>query len=103
MNEYEKTKKWLADYLKCQFVSENAPDDECVREAEFVLSNPLIQIKADEQSLPFISLRSAELHDEKWAQSNFTDSLQEFGRVSQKELLNDNWVKVVKKEAQDDG
>jgi len=86
MNEYEKTKKWLADYLKCQFVSENAPDDECVREAEFVLSNPLIQIKADEQNVDLSFLLN-------------TGSTVPIQVRTVDAMLKENWVKVVDKEA----
>jgi len=47
----------------------------------------------DTMELPFISLQDAEAHDKKWAQSNFADSLQEFGKIAQQDLL-----KAIKKE-----
>ena len=85
MNEYERTKKWLADYLKVQFVSDEAPDDECVRESEFILSNPSIQVKADEQIIKGSIFSDAD------------DILKLFDC-----LWKDGFIKVVKKEAQDD-
>uniref|UniRef100_A0A6M3IF83 Uncharacterized protein n=1 Tax=viral metagenome TaxID=1070528 RepID=A0A6M3IF83_9ZZZZ len=88
MNEYERTKKWLAEYLRHQFVSDEAPDDECVRESEFILSNPLILIKADEQSLPECP-DNIIFYNGDYAY-----------KMAQKDMV--GFVKVVKKEAQDE-
>jgi len=54
-----------------------------------------LAVLADNQELPFISLEEAEEHDAKWSLSNFTDSLQEFGRKKQKSMKNAGWRKVV--------
>ena len=47
-----------------------------------------------EKDLPYISLRDAEIHDEVWSLSNFADSLQEFGRKSQQDMLKAGYTAV---------
>ena len=66
-----------------------------LRRASKILSDPRIALVDPEQELPLVSLLEAKGHDEKWAQSNFTDSLQEFGKQKMKDLTEDNWLKII--------
>ena len=46
------------------------------------------------RELPLITLQEAEEHDAKWSLSNFTDSLQGFGKKAQKNMLKDGYEAV---------
>jgi len=45
-----------------------------------------------EKEPPLIFLKDAEEHDTKWAESNFTDSLQEFGKETQRNMLKVGYI-----------
>ena len=47
-----------------------------------------------EKEPPLIFLKDAEEHDTKWAESNFTDSLQEFGKETQRNMFKAGYTAI---------
>ena len=62
-----------------------------------ILSKNNVGIIVDTYELPHVSFQEVKEHDEKWAQSNFTDSLQEFGKKCQKDLIEKHGFRKVEK------
>ncbi len=52
-----------------------------------------VVIRVDRE-LPLITPQEVEEHDTKWSSSNFVDSLQEFGKKKQRDMLNDGYVAI---------
>lgn len=49
------------------------------------------------KKLPLITLQEAREHDAEWSDSNFEDSLQEFGKKIQRKLVELGWRPVKEK------
>jgi hypothetical protein len=48
-----------------------------------------------DQTLPVVTLREAEEHDSQWAQSNFTDSMQEFAKKKMADMIRAGWRRII--------
>ena len=89
--------QWLSGYFKFGWQQlDDKQHQQKLDEAQSLLSylhSQGVVIKIDKKLL-LISLKDAEEHDTKWAESNFTDSLQEFGKETQQNMLKAGYVAI---------
>ena len=91
---FEETKKFISQYLRLQFIGEDAPEDECNEEAEFIIRYL--------QSEGYVLKVDRELPNENSGKHTwYEDDLGEAGRIGYRLAINDveeaGYVAVIQK------